>query len=652
MIQTLVTQAVLAPAHAPDKVPLTGAVEGAPGEGGEVAEPLGDFASLIALAQRGEPLQADEVDATEALGESEAANLLASEDASKGQPEADVGCEEAAPGDFLLRLQDSLKLDTSLVSVPLAPAPGFVVFAEAVTDGKPLPPDEEGTNGAASLATGAQLAGWPSASQSARSRAAAPMSSTQGDPWSGSQPLPLAASQDEQVKRGTGSVDLTALPLSGEERQGDRPGAETTEQHGGEGVDEKPSSDAERLVRLARVSQALVAEHGTKEVVTARQIAGAELAVTPSSDRGEQARQPEATLSGKESGKDNSGKESGKGSAVPSATPPTPGAPLKAFYEGVKVADPSLQGVSREASAEPQQGALSRATDEGEAKREGSAAPTTAPTSAGHAVTPATAQSQSTAPEAVLVAPPQILAQAESRGPQAPLSPLSAGIKQMEVRGAAESRKGTAIESRQKAGSEKLVFASEAASEHSQSQQVQHSQPQVQSVESRPAASAEGALRRDPQGLPHLKLAHPEAPAELHQRVNVMLADKLQQAEIQLDPIGLGKMKIQIQIDSTSQASVHFVVQHGQTREMLEQAMPRLREMLAGQGIQLGQTQVQQQSPQSQQQGQSAFAGQGQQGQGGSQSQAARGQPEGDLATSAQGLPAGSTNGAGIDFYA
>lgn len=74
--------------------------------------------------------------------------------------------------------------------------------------------------------------------------------------------------------------------------------------------------------------------------------------------------------------------------------------------------------------------------------------------------------------------------------------------------------------------------------------------------------------------LPHLKLADPEAPAQLHQKVNLMLADKLQQAEIQLDPLGLGKMKIQIQIDSSNQANVHFVVQHGQTREMLSRPCP------------------------------------------------------------------------------
>jgi flagellar hook-length control protein FliK len=102
--------------------------------------------------------------------------------------------------------------------------------------------------------------------------------------------------------------------------------------------------------------------------------------------------------------------------------------------------------------------------------------------------------------------------------------------------------------------------------ESSRSQQVQqNSQPQAVGHDNRPAAT-EAAARREPANLPHLKLADPEAPAQLHQKVNLMLADKLQQAEIQLDPLGLGKMKIQIQMGASSQANVHFVVQHGQTR--------------------------------------------------------------------------------------
>ncbi len=268
----------------------------------------------------------------------------------------------------------------------------------------------------------------------------------------------------------------------------------------------------------------------------------------------------------------------------------------------------------------------------------------------------ATTQTDSTAAP-VMVAPQQVLAQAESQGPQAPLSSISAGIKQMEVTGTDEVRKAIQQELKPKVGeAEKSLVATTSNSESSQSQTVQHgqnSQPQPQVAESR-APATEATLRREPQNLPHLKLASQEAPAELHQKVNVMLAEKLQQAEIQLDPLGLGKMKIQIQIGADSQANVHFVVQHGQTREMLEQAMPRLREMLAGQGIQLGQTQVQQQSQQQQQQqqGQPTFGGQGQQGQGGGQSHAGNGLVEGELTTANLSLLVESTNGSGIDFYA
>ncbi|MGL6151657.1 MAG: flagellar hook-length control protein FliK, partial [Aeromonas sobria] len=231
------------------------------------------------------------------------------------------------------------------------------------------------------------------------------------------------------------------------------------------------------------------------------------------------------------------------------------------------------------------------------------------------------------------------------------------GIKQMEVTGTDEVRKAVQLEVKPKAAEvDKSLLATASSSESSQSQTVQHSQhpqSQAQVADSR-APAAEGTLRREPAQLPHLKLAGQEAPAELHQKVNVMLAEKLQQAEIQLDPLGLGKMKIQIQIGADSQANVHFVVQHGQTREMLEQSMPRLREMLAGQGIQLGQTQVQQQSQQQQQQqqGQPTFTGQGQQGQGGGQSSPGNRQDEGNITTSTLSVLVGSENSSAIDFYA
>ncbi|WP_139697663.1 flagellar hook-length control protein FliK, partial [Aeromonas salmonicida] len=142
------------------------------------------------------------------------------------------------------------------------------------------------------------------------------------------------------------------------------------------------------------------------------------------------------------------------------------------------------------------------------------------------------------------------------------------------------------------------------------------------------------------------------APGELQHKVNVMLADKLQQAELQLDPVGLGKMKIHLQMGQDQQVSVHFVVQHGQTREMLEQSMPRLREMLAGQGIQLGQTQVQY-SQQGQQQGQQMGQSMNQGGRGhSSDGYTGGGDEETQVTSGGTRLIRESATESGIDFYA
>lgn len=257
--------------------------------------------------------------------------------------------------------------------------------------------------------------------------------------------------------------------------------------------------------------------------------------------------------------------------------------------------------------------------------------------------------------EPELTAPQQILASHEPQGPQASLASLSAGIQQMEAEPAVAVKVAAELKQpdmKQKPGElGKHGGLEVGATEQSEaSPSTQPAQQANSIVEHRPAA--EVAARRDAQSLPHLRLATPEAPAQLHQKVNLMLADKLQQAEIQLDPLGLGKMKIQIQIDASNQANVHFVVQHGQTREMLEQAMPRLRDMLAGQGIQLGQTLVQQQPQQQQSQGQSPFSGQGQQGQSGGGTLGGREPAEGEVTTRTMSLLVESANEAGIDFYA
>ncbi|MFM4804568.1 flagellar hook-length control protein FliK [Aeromonas bivalvium] len=258
-----------------------------------------------------------------------------------------------------------------------------------------------------------------------------------------------------------------------------------------------------------------------------------------------------------------------------------------------------------------------------------------------------------------LVAPQQVLAQAQSQGSQAPLASLPQGGAAAAIDGAAtQTQKGSPLGARGRLASltrgEVQAAADPKREEEAQGAGQQPTQAAV--GDARTGTVATGQPRAEAASLPHLKLASQDAPAELQQRVNVMLADKLQQAEIQLDPLGLGKMKIQIQLGQDNQASVNFVVQHGQTREMLEQAMPRLREMLAGQGLSLGQTSVQQQSqqhsqPGSQQQAQGGgFSEQGGQGQGGEGRQPGR--HEGETGVTRLTLSMDAANESGIDFYA
>jgi len=66
-------------------------------------------------------------------------------------------------------------------------------------------------------------------------------------------------------------------------------------------------------------------------------------------------------------------------------------------------------------------------------------------------------------------------------------------------------------------------------------------------------------------------------------------------AEIRLDPPDLGGMNIKVNLSGDS-ASVSFIVQSQHARDALDQAVPRLREMLEEHGIELGQSSVHQES--------------------------------------------------------
>ncbi|MFQ2168416.1 flagellar hook-length control protein FliK [Aeromonas veronii] len=644
MMQTLLTQTPSAPANGLDKAPLSGSVESKSIDGGTGSDSKGDFATLIAKARNSEQGAAE---ATQGGNHVRSAKSLATESASPKEeigkeedPDADNKAEEVPATDFLLRLQDSLKLDTSLVTTQLAVA---AQQSATAVDGNPLPQEgeqegialDEGEQPPAAARIASQLAG--------QTGAQSPLATTANS----TSETTVSSSAARVVAKGDASAAV--LSSEGEDaattadgQTGEKASAKG-ETLGADGKHTKPITGAERMTQLAKV---LPVDESASTTKSAESLATKEAGDSKSDLAASNAL-------------------TNKGQATQAATQ---GAALKAFNEALKQPEAGTATATATATAEGS-GATGKGAEKGAA--EGSQQPATAANQGSAQVATAQSVAESAAAQSsvttnattptdnaaapVMVAPQQVLAQAESQGPQAPLSTISAGIKQMEVTGTDEVRKAVSLEVKPKAGeAEKSLVATTSSGESSPSQTVQHgqnSQTQPQVADSR-APAAETTLRREPQNLPHLKLASQEAPAELHQKVNVMLAEKLQQAEIQLDPLGLGKMKIQIQMGADSQANVHFVVQHGQTREMLEQAMPRLRDMLAGQGIQLGQTQVQQQSQQQQQQGQPTFNGQGQQGQSSGQPRSGNGLVEGELTTSNPSLLVESTNGSGIDFYA
>ncbi|MCF5910236.1 flagellar hook-length control protein FliK [Aeromonas veronii] len=642
MMQTLLTQTSSAPANGLDKAPLSGSVESKSIDGGTGSDSKGDFATLIAKARNSEQGAAE---ATQGGNHVRSAKSLATESASPKEetgkeqdPDADNKVEEVPATDFLLRLQDSLKLDTSLVTPQLAVA---AQQSSTAVDGNPLPQEgelegialdeSEQTPAAARIAQ--QLAGQTGAQSPLATTANSTLDTT------------VSSSAARVVVKGDASAAVLSsegedAATTADEQTGEKASAKG-ETLGADGKHTKPLTGAERMAQLAKV---LPVDESTSTAKSAESLATKEAGDSKSDLAASNA-------------------VTNKGQVTQAATQ---GAALKAFSEGLKQSEAGAATTSATAdgSGVAGKGAEKSAAEGSQqpatAANQGSAPVRTAQSAAESAAAQssvtanATTQSDS-AGATVMVAQQQVLAQAESQGPQAPLSTISAGIKQMEVTGTDEVRKAVSLEVKPKVGeAEKSLVATTSSGESSQNQTVQHgqnSQTQPQVADSR-APAAETTLRREPQNLPHLKPASQEAPAELHQKVNVMLAEKLQQAEIQLDPLGLGKMKIQIHMGADSQANVHFVVQHGQTREMLEQAMPRLRDMLAGQGIQLGQTQVQQQSQQQQQQGQPTFNGQGQQGQSSGQQRSGNGLVEGELTTSNPSLLVESTNGSGIDFYA
>jgi len=80
-------------------------------------------------------------------------------------------------------------------------------------------------------------------------------------------------------------------------------------------------------------------------------------------------------------------------------------------------------------------------------------------------------------------------------------------------------------------------------------------------------------------------------------KVMLMINQKIQQVEIKLDPPELGNMHIRVNLQN-EQAIVNFVVQNQQAKEALEQNLTKLKDMLAENGVDVGESNIEQQDQQ------------------------------------------------------
>lgn len=113
------------------------------------------------------------------------------------------------------------------------------------------------------------------------------------------------------------------------------------------------------------------------------------------------------------------------------------------------------------------------------------------------------------------------------------------------------------------------------------------------------AVAAAAASARELPTLPRLE--HPVGTAawrqELANTVNLMIDRGEQSATLRLSPEHLGPLEVRIAIRE-GETSLWFGAAHADTRQALEQALPRLREQFASAGLSLGQSSVSQGPPQ------------------------------------------------------
>lgn len=110
------------------------------------------------------------------------------------------------------------------------------------------------------------------------------------------------------------------------------------------------------------------------------------------------------------------------------------------------------------------------------------------------------------------------------------------------------------------------------------------------------AAEASGEFRSDalarPQTFPiTVPFDDPRFRDALSERVQWLVREGIQSAELTLHPQDMGPIRIEMSIDGAA-ASIDFAATQADTRAAIEQSLPRLRDLLADQGLQLSGTKI------------------------------------------------------------
>ena len=126
-------------------------------------------------------------------------------------------------------------------------------------------------------------------------------------------------------------------------------------------------------------------------------------------------------------------------------------------------------------------------------------------------------------------------------------------------------------------------------------------------------------------------------------KVMVMINQKIQQVDIQLDPPEMGNIHVRVNLQN-EQAAVQFIVQNQQAKDALEQNIGKLRDMLAENGVDVGDANIEQR--QAQEQNGNAFNGQRANGSNGGVSDGTSNEVEHTVVNLAK------ASSAGVDYYA